>query len=402
MPAVEKVKGTEPSSSRLPSCKPRSAQAEQSDVIAMGNRVIDADGHICEPGALWNEYVVERFRTQTIRVERDATGRDWIWINGVERKSLRPAAACMPSGMDDPDNMPTWDDILPGSYDGRARVQVMDEEGIERSLLFPSLYLLAGDIEDPFVAAAACRGYNEWIADMCRDGDGRLDAVGIVPLQSVEAAVQEAEHVAKLGLKGVCFRPERYKGLALYDAKLGPFWERVAGNGLFAAVHGSFGSLMPSFASSRYQNNFFVHMICHPFEQMAACLDLVAGGVLDQHPALKVAFLESGLGWLEYWLERMDEHFEAMRHAVPWLQRKPSEIFREQCYISIEADEAHRLPRLKEMGLEHCVLWGADYPHYDCTYPGAVTALEDALHPLDGDLADGVRYRNAARFLSLR
>ena len=368
----------------------------------MPNRVIDADGHICEPRAVWNEYIVPRFRAQAIRVERDADGQDWIWINGVQRKQLPPAAACVPWGMDDPGNPPTWDDILPGSYDGRARVEVMNEEGIERSLLFPSLYLLGGDIDDPLVAAAACHGYNEWIADMCRDGGGRLHAVGIVPLQSIDAAVEETEHIAKLGLKGVCFRPERYQGLALYDERLRPFWERVAGNGLVAAVHGSFGSAMPSFASGRYQNNFFVHMICHPFEQMAACLDLIAGGVLDQHPKLRVAFLESGLGWLEYWLERMDEHVEAMGHQVPRLRRKPSELFREQCYISIEADEVHRLPRLQEMGLERCVFWGADYPHYDCTYPGAVKELEEKLEPIDRDLADRIRCRNAERFLGLR
>jgi len=48
--------------------------------------------------------------------------------------------------MDDPKNVPTWDDILPGSYDGGARARVLEEEGIERSLLFPSLHLLAGDI----------------------------------------------------------------------------------------------------------------------------------------------------------------------------------------------------------------------------------------------------------------
>ena len=364
-------------------------------------RVIDADGHICEPRDLWDKYIARRHREQAIRLERDRDGQDWIWINGVQRKNLPPAAACVPSGMDDPDNVPTWDDILPGSYDGGARVKVLDEEGIERSLLFPSLYLLNGDIEDPDVAAAACHGYNEWIADMCRDGRGRLDAVGVVPLQSVELATKEVAHIARLGLKGVCFRPERYKGQALYDDKLKPFWNEVAGHSLFAAVHGSFGSLMPSFASGRYQNNFFVHMICHPFEQMAACLDIVAGGVLDRHPNLRVAFLESGLGWLEYWLERMDEHFEVMHHQVPWLKRKPSELFRTQCFISIEADEAHRLPRLKEMGLDHCIFWGADYPHYDCTYPGAVKDLEENLAPLDAVLADRVRHGNAVRFLGL-
>jgi predicted TIM-barrel fold metal-dependent hydrolase len=367
----------------------------------MVRRVIDADGHICEPPALWTDYVASRHRADTIRVERDGDGRDWLWINGTQRKNLPPAAACIPAGMDDPQHIPTWDEILPGSYDAKARVAVLDEEGIERSLLFPSLYLLVGDIEQADVAEAACNGYNEWIADICRDGNGRLDAVGVVPLQSVEAAAREAEHVARLGLKGVCFRPERYRGLALYDQTLTPFWEIVAGNGLFAAVHGSFGSLMPSFASSRYQNNFFVHMICHPFEQMAACLDIIAGGVLERHPNLRVAFLESGLGWLEYWLERMDEHQSVMGHHVSWLKRKPSDLFREQCFISIEADEAHRLPRLKELALEHCVFWGADYPHYDCTYPGAVGELEENLEPLPRDLADGIRWRNAARFLGL-
>jgi uncharacterized protein len=367
----------------------------------MGNRVIDADGHICEPAAVWRDYIEQRFRDRAIRVERGDDGQDWVWINGVQRKNLPPAAACIPDGMEDPNNIPTWDQILPGSYDGGARAKVLDEEGIERSLLFPSMYLLVGDIEDPEVAAAACHGYNEWIADMCRDGRGRLQAVGVVPLQSIAAAEREADHIAKLGLKGVCFRPERYKGLALYDERLRPFWDRVAGNGLFAAVHGSFGALMPSFASSRYDNLFFSHMICHPFEQMASCLDIVAGGVLDRHPKLRVAYLESGLGWLEYWLDRMDEHFEVMRHHVPWLQRKPSEIFREQCFISIEADEAHRLPRLQELGLEHCVFWGADYPHYDCTYPGAVRELEENLAPLGQKLADRIRFGNAERYLGL-
>ena len=135
---------------------------------------------------------------------------------------------------------------------------------------------------------------------MCRDGHGKLSAVGIVPLQSAEAAAKEVEHIAKLGLKGACFRPERYKGLALYDDSLKPFWERIAGNGLFAAVHGSFGALMPSFATGRYDNLFFSHMICHPFEQMAACLDIIAGGVLERHPDLRacltdqVVFLAGG------------------------------------------------------------------------------------------------------------
>ena len=90
-----------------------------------------------------------------------------------------------------------------------------------------------------------------------------------------------------------------------------------------------------------------------------------------------------------------------MHQHVPWMKRRPTELFREQCFISIESDEAHRLPRLREMGVDGCVFWGADYPHYDCTYPGAVTELEEHLAPIDPALADGVRWRTAERFLGL-
>ena len=133
----------------------------------MANRVIDADGHICEPPALWNDYIEKKHRADAIRVERDSDGRDWISINGRMRRNLRPAAACVPWGMDDPDKVPSWEDILPGSYDGGARAKVLEEEGIERSLLFPSLYMLAGDTGasniDPYATGPTAD--NQWVAE---------------------------------------------------------------------------------------------------------------------------------------------------------------------------------------------------------------------------------------------
>jgi len=59
------------------------------------------------------------------------------------------------------------------------------------------------------------------------------------------------------------------------------------------------------------------------------------------------------------------------------------------------------MPKIQQMGLEKCVFWGADYPHYDCTYPGAAKELEDNLAPLDPGLAELVRNGNAARFLGI-
>ena len=144
-------------------------------------------------------------------------------------------------------------------------------------------------------------------------------------------------------------------------------------------------------------------MVCHPFEQMAAVMEIVASGVLDKHPGLRVGFFESGLGWLPYWLERLDEHRATLGALMPALKRDPTEIWSEQCFITMEAGEGEAFAQLAEMGLAHTVVWGSDYPHYDCTYPGALAELDATFAGLGRqDLRDDVLGANARRFLGLR
>ena len=125
-------------------------------------------------------------------------------------------------------------------------------------------------------------------------------------------------------------------------------------------------------------------------------IDLIAGGVTDRHPTLRVGVFESGLGWIPYWLDRLDEHFEVMGHHTPWLKRRPSEIFASQCFVSMEPDEAKRPQWMAEKGLAHCILWGSDYPHFDSTYPAhSLRHRGPSTQP-----AKGSRPRSSARIRS--
>jgi predicted TIM-barrel fold metal-dependent hydrolase len=365
--------------------------------------VIDADGHICEPPVVWEKYAEPRYRDDVLQIRRQGRPFGELFHEGrflQARPGLaNPARACIPGAMR-PEVEVSWDDILPGSYDPAARLEVMEAEGIDRALLFPSIYLLFGDIRDPSVAAATCRAYNEWIADFCRHDPARLFAMGIVPLQDVELAVAEARRLAPLGLRGIAIRPERFNGLALYDERCDSLWEVAVGDHLAIGIHGSFGTRMPGFATERYADNvFFEHMVAHPFGQMAALMDLVAGGVLDRFPRLRVGFFESGLAWLPYWLDRLDEHFEVMGHFAPRLRRRPSEIFRESCFVSMEARERRGLEWMVERDLAGCVLWGSDYPHFDTTYPGAVEAARATFEAVGPELVARVVDANPRRFL---
>ena len=365
--------------------------------------VIDADGHICEPPSVWTEYTRSDLRDRVLQV-RTQDAESFVSLEGRDRRGSRgagPANACIPGGMA-PDARLTWDDILPGSWNPDERLKVMDEEGIDVALFFPSIHLLWGDIEDPAVAAETCRAYNNWMSDFCRTGPSRLNGMGIVPLQDVDLAVVEARRLRDLGLRGFISRPERYKGLALYDRACDALWQTAVEDDLAFAIHGSFGSRMQGFSTGRYEGNvFYDHMIAHPFGQMAVMMDLIAGGVLDRFPNLRVGFFESGLGWIPYWLDRLDEHFEVMGHHTPWLERRPSEIFSAQCFVSMEADEAEGLAWMRDKRLAHCILWGSDYPHFDSTYPGAYEEASRTFEAAGAGVAEQIVHRNPARYMGL-
>ena len=366
------------------------------------SRLIDADGHVAEPRTVWEEYTEPAFRDRVIQLRRNPSGIDELWIDGrsLASPSLNVAATCIPGALSDPERSrtATWDDLLPASYDPRARIEVMDGEGIDVAVLYPTLWLLYGDIADPRVAAAACRAYNDWMADFCKPHPERLYAAAPMPIQGVEEAVTEMRRVVKeLGFKAVFIRPNPFNDRRLNDPAYHPFWREAEQLGVPVAIHGSFGTRMPSLGADRYRDPFFSHMVCHPFEMQAACMDVVCGGVLEKFPRLRVAFLESGVGWLAYWLDRMDGHYEKMRPYVPWLKKKPSEYFFEQCFVSLDPDE-RTLAAMVDLGAERNILWGSDFPHFDCTYPGLVEEVGRACSGLSEPARRGILEDNAARF----
>ncbi|MGH7932565.1 MAG: amidohydrolase family protein [Candidatus Binataceae bacterium] len=367
--------------------------------------VIDADGHITEPRSVWLEYAEEAWRDRVLQVVRDYDGIDKLKVDGEIRthEGRTFAAGCVPGGLSDPEKARTlsWDDLSPGGHDPYARAKILDEEGIEVAFFYPTVWLLYGDIADPGAAAAACRAYNNWMADFCKPFPNRFFGVAPMPLQDVDEAVKELRRVVKrLNYRAVFVRPEPYNGRRLCDPAYDRFWREAQELDVPVAIHSSFGTKMPNLGRARYSDPFFLHMVCHPFEQQTACLDIVCGGVLEKFPRLKIAFLESGVGWIGYWLDRMDEHFESMRHYVPWLKRRPSEYFREQCFISLDPDE-NSLSAMVEYGIESCIVWGSDYPHFDCIYPGVLKRVEAACAPLEQHARRKIIGGNARRLYNL-
>ena len=129
-----------------------------------------------------------------------------------------------------------------------------------------------------------------------------------------------------------------------------------------------------------------------------ALLSLIEGGVLERYPKLRVAFMESGCGWLPYWLWRLDTiEYQNLAWEVPQnVRMKPSDYFRRQCFIACEASEPGLDLVVKEFGTG-CLLYGSDYPHMD--HAAAIAAdVEHISARLGRVAAREVLWNNPRRF----
>ena len=309
-----------------------------------GFRVLDADAHVVEPAHVFAE-----------------------WTQGTDAIVFAPDTPMVPCG-----DFDLLIDQFEHGFDAPSYLRAMDAQGIDAVVLYPSMGLFVPYLPSltPSQSADACRSYNDWISSYCDTAPERMSGVAIVPIADVDLAVQEAKRVADLGLVGVMARPNHLYGRNLGDLAYDPLWSTCVELGLTLSVHEGLGLRTATIGADRFTGFAARHAMSHPMEQMAAMASLVLDGALERHPELRVAFLESGTGWLPYWLARLDDHLEWLTPGRP----SATNLFDSHCVISTEADDDCVGLVVQWMGPEY-VMWASDFPHPDAVYPGAPEAF---------------------------
>ncbi|MBX5492914.1 MAG: amidohydrolase [Chloroflexi bacterium] len=339
-----------------------------------GFLVIDADRHVIEPSDLFDRYLDAPFRGRVQVGGRMQTRRlvDGVPVSDADRL---PRAA---DALDDPEEklaifsedrqyLAAFGPTVAAGFSPAANLADMDREGVDVGVHFPTigLYIMWRNGIDPQLAAAICRAYNNWLAEYCSHDPTRLKGVMLIPLQDPKLAVAELRRAKEeLGLCGIFWRPNPLDGRSFTSPDYFPIYEAASDLEVPICVHEGARTVLPQAGSDRY-SEFTRHIACHPFEQMLACLQFCADGVLERFPRLKVAFLESGCGWVPFWLERADEHWEhySLGRARTTSQ-PPSYYFKRQCVVSAEAGEELIETVVEHVGDDHVVM-ATDYPHPD-------------------------------------
>jgi uncharacterized protein len=334
--------------------------------------IVDGDGHVVEPEAAWARLPDH----QRPRIHADANGYEHVLVGGTEILAVPLGTLARPgSTFDDPSTFRPLAEAQPGGSDPLARRADMDREGIDQAVLYPTIGLYFTLVADPAGAVALARAYNDWLASYCAADPRRLFGAALLPLQDPDAAAHELRRaVTELGFVAGFVRPNPCHGRSLPDRAYEPLWHAAEELDVPIAVHEGSSVIVPTLGSDRPFNPLVLHAASHSFEAMLACAQLIAFGVLERHPRLRVVFLESSGGWVPFWLERLDEQAESFGGFCPGLELRPSEYFARQCAIGFEVRE-RTLPALAPFIGPERIVWGSDYPHHDATFPGAVDAI---------------------------
>jgi predicted TIM-barrel fold metal-dependent hydrolase len=358
---------------------------------------VDADGHILEPPDLWERYLEPRYRDRALRFVLDDRGLEALEIGGAPSMMSRRGSPSVLGAMGDPDLAAIQKDPARtylgeapfGSMEPGERLELLDAEGIDAAVLYTTVGLLwEAELDDVELSQAYTRAYNRWICEFCAGSD-RLVPTAHLSLGDPVAAAAELERAVGEGAKGAYVCPFTHDGRPLGHPSNDPVFAAAAGLGVPFAIHPTFepqwtkGTRMGGWEHVR-QLRLLASVsasdgVRHQFTT------LFDYGVFDRFPALEVLVLESGGGWIGYWLDRLDAVYghTFIGSRVP-LDRAPSDYFRDRVWISCDPDE-RTIPHLAERFGADRFLWASDFPHADHTpeYLRDLEVLADGFSDVD-------------------
>jgi predicted TIM-barrel fold metal-dependent hydrolase len=384
--------------------------------------VFDADNHLYETQDAFTRHLPDRYKTAIDYVE--VRGRTKIVVRGTISEYIpnptfevvaRPGAQEQYFRDGNPDGKSYRELIgepmrcIPAYREPAPRLELMDEQGIDCALMFPTLASLLEERmrDDPDMIHAVVHSLNQWLYEQWTfNYEDRIFATPVISLPIVEKAVEELEWVVERGAKVILVRPAPAPGYggsrSIGFPEFDPFWQAVVDADVLVAMHASDSGYY------RYQSDWTGPLELLPFrldpfrmltmgkraveDTMAA---LACHGVFSRFPELRVASIENGGDWVVPFLEHVADIYRKMPQEF---DEDPVEGFKRNVYVSpFHEDDIERLVQV--IGADH-VLFGSDYPH-----PEGLAEPRSYVDHLPGGLSDddvaGIMGGNLARIMRM-
>jgi predicted TIM-barrel fold metal-dependent hydrolase len=383
--------------------------------------VFDADNHLYETIDAFTRYLPKEYRSAIDYV--DLHGRTKIVVRGEISEYIpnptfevvaRPGAQEEYFRNGNPEGKSYREIVgdpmrsIPAFREPGPRIELMDELGVDRALMFPTLASLLEERmrDDPDLIHVVIHALNQWLYEQWTfNYEDRIFTTPVITLPIVEKAIEELEWVVERGAKVVLIRPAPvpgYRGPRSFGyQEFDPFWQKVVEADILVAMHASDSGY------ARYQGEWTGPQEMRPFRLDAfrfmtvgkrpikdAMTAFTCHGVFTRFPDLRVASVENGGDWVTSFLHDLEDTYRKMPHAF---DEDPIEAFKRNVWISpFHEDDLRTL--IDTMGVDK-VMFGSDYPHPEglaepCSYidhlpPGL--SDEDIRAIMGGNLATAMR-----------
>ena len=389
-------------------------------------KIVSVDDHVVEPAHVWERWLPAKHRDKAPRIERRGIGTMRHVGGGTYEQTFDPAGpqadcwvyedlvyihkrhvAAVGFDRDEMTMSPmTYDEMRPGCYDPKARIEDNELNHVEASLCFPTFPRFCGqtftEAKDRDLAEACVYAYNDWIVEeWCGDSGGRLIPLPIIPLWDAQLAAAEVRRNAARGARAVCFSEiPAVLGLpSIHTGEWDPFFAACAETGTVVCMHIGSSSKMPATSADA---PVAVAATLSFGNAMSSLTDFLFSGVLVRFPELKLAYSEGQIGWIPYILERADdvwlEHraWGGVRDIIP---EPPSTYYYRQVFGCFFRDR-HGVASLDTIGIDNTT-FETDYPHTDSTWPDTKKVAQELMADLPDDVVHKLVRGNAIRMLEL-
>lgn len=350
--------------------------------------IFDADNHLYETKDAFTRHLPDRYKHVIDYV--DVRGRTKIVVRGQISDYIpnptfevvaRPGAQeeyyrqGNPEGKSRREILGQAMKAIPAFREPAPRLELMDEQGVDRTLMFPTLASLLEERlrDDPETTHAVIHSLNEWLYETWQfDYAGRIFTTPVITLPIVDRALEELEWVVSRGARAILVRPAPVPGIrgsrSFGKPEFDPFWAKVVEHDLLVAMHssdsgysryindwtGSAQEMLP-FQSGAPQAFRLLHS-WRPVED--SVMALVCDGVLSRFPSLKIAIVENGMSWVGPLLKSLAHVYKKVPQDFT---EDPVDAVRRCIHVSPFWEED--LSELADILGDDRVLFGSDYPH---------------------------------------
>src|SRR6201997_4560686 len=295
-------------------------------------KLISADSHVSEPPDLWKTRVDNKYRERAPQLmvnPRDPSGAYFYYEGYAPHPiGIGLGAGKSPEELKEFLTKATYADARPGGWDPAERAKDNALDGVEADVLYTTLGFRIFWLKDAGLQADCFRVYNDWLAEFVAYDPKHMAGLAMISLYDPKAGARELERCAKMGLKGAmiwCSPPkEQPYSSDMYD----PFWAAAQELNMPVSLHAITG--MGESQTSLSERFMLSTVISHEVEKSLSTL--IFTGVLDRFPKLQIVSAENNIGWIPYFLQRMDRF--ASRATDLGIKLKPSEYFQRQMWAT--------------------------------------------------------------------